>query len=946
MPIEIIPYFRKLKPIYTNIMNRILRLTMFFALIFGAEKATACSVAGTVTSNRDSVCYQDTITLTTTGYTGTIFQWQSDNGGGWVNEAGTGATTDTYTFVPGETRQYRIIVTATGCPADTSNILTVTVGSIPVPTGTGASRCGYGQLTLTGTGSANGSLRWFTAPSGGIPIGTGNSVNVTVGATTTFYLEDNTSGGGGGASPLIITEFDINDEASGSSGDDLEIQNVSSLPLDVTGWRVAINNSYSDINLVNANIQTLSGIIPPGGILSWGDATTATSYWGSNILWNSGAFPTFTGWAMILDNNNVVRDFVPLNWPAANIAAMNTNVGGTPVTIPPTLWTGDGVNITTVGAGMGVARTGNIDNNSNADFVIQTLDIGTTNAGMIIPFQGFGCSSPRVPVVATINASTPVTINATSTALCMGQSSTLTVSSSNSNYSYTWTPAAGLNTTSGATVTATPTVPTTYYAIAVDGSCGAIDSVFIDVGPTSIAGTASVTSSTLCAGTNTTLNLNGSLGSIQWQSNDGSGWVNMSGATTAPYQFAPTVTADYQAIVTSGGCPSATSNMLSVTVIPVTTPTTVNDTICAGGTANLQSSGTGIVNWFTSQTGDTLVNTGNTYNVSLAATTTFYVQTVDGGNVYHVGPADRSIGSQASNAPNNYGMRFDVLQEVTIDSVYIYPVTAGTVTINLVDATGANILNTKTITVPNTFNIYPVYLGFSVTGGTSYRLIVASGSVNLYYNTSGAIYPYAVAGSPLSITGYYNPNPNTGAAYYYLYNWVITSGCKSGYIPVTGVVQGPPMPTITPSGSLLTSSTAANYQWLLNGNIIPGANSQTYQTTQPGSYTVQVTDATTGCIVTSLPFMIVSISDPNAIAAGVSIYPNPSTDKFYLNFNEAVLGNASVKLFNGVGQLIYVTEVNNVTGKTVELEKDLSKGIYFMQLTTEKGTFQTKIIRE
>ncbi|HRB38926.1 MAG TPA: hypothetical protein PK134_08485, partial [Bacteroidia bacterium] len=80
------------------------------------------------------------------------------------------------------------------------------------------------------------------------------------------------------------------------------------------------------------------------------------------------------------------------------------------------------------------------------------------------------------------------------------------------------------------------------------------------------------------------------------------------------------------AIVTSGGCPSATSNMLSVTVIPVTTPTTVNDTICAGGTANLQSSGTGIVNWFTSQTGDTLVNTGNTYNVSLAATTTFYVQ--------------------------------------------------------------------------------------------------------------------------------------------------------------------------------------------------------------------------------------------------------------------------------------------------------------------------------
>lgn len=79
---------------------------------------------------------------------------------------------------------------------------------------------------------------------------------------------------------MIITEFDINDYPSGSTGDDLEIQNVSSLPLDVTGWRVAINNSYTDINVVNPNIQTLSGIIPPGGILSWGDVTAATSYWG------------------------------------------------------------------------------------------------------------------------------------------------------------------------------------------------------------------------------------------------------------------------------------------------------------------------------------------------------------------------------------------------------------------------------------------------------------------------------------------------------------------------------------------------------------------------------------------------------------------------------------------------------------------------------------------
>lgn len=922
-------------------MNKFL-LAIIFSVFMFAENSNACSVAGTVTSNRDSICYQDTIVLVTTGYTGTVFQWQSYDGSVWVNETG---TTDTYTVVPGATKEYRVIVTATGCPSDTSNSVLVTVGSIPVPSGTGASRCGYGQLTLTGTGSATGSLRWYTDPTGGIPIGTGNSVNVTVGTTTTFYLEDNTYSGGGGASPIIITEMDVNDETSGGSGDDLEIQNVSSLPVDVTGWKVAINNSYTDINSVNPNVQTLSGIIPPGGVLNWTDAAAGPNYWGSNILWNSGAYPTFTGWAIILDNNNVVRDFVPMNWPAANIQAMAPVINGVTVTIPSTIWSGNGVDITTVGAGQGAVRTGFLDNNNATDFAIQTLSIGSTNPSMTLPFQGFGCSSPRVPVVATINPSTPVTITASSTALCMGQSANLTVSSTNSNYSYTWFPATGLSGTTGTSVTAAPTVPTMYYVAGSDGTCGAIDSVFIDVGPTSVAGTATLTAATVCSGSVTTLILTGYTGNIQWQVNSGSGWTNISGGTVTPFQFNPTITGDYRAEVISGGCPTVHSNSVTINVIAVTTPTTTNDTICAGAIANLSSTGSGIVNWFTSATGDTLVNTGNNYDVQLNSTTTFYVQTVDGGQVYTLGPIDRGIGSQASNASNNYGMRFDAVQEATIDSVYIYPVSAGTVTINLMDAAGANILQSKTVTVPNTFNIHPVYLGFSVTGGTGYRLLVAAGSVNLYYNTSGAVYPYTISGCPISITGYFNPNAQTGAAYYYLYRWIVTSGCKSPFVPVTGVVIGPPVPVITPSGSLLTSSPAANYQWLLNGQPIAGATGQTYQTTGPGSYAVQVTDAATGCVVTSEPYLIVSFDDLNMEKAGVSIYPNPSKDMFYLNFHTGFKGNAEVKIFNTVGQEVYYKEISDPQGSVVEISKQLPSGYYILQLKCSKGVFQTKITK-
>ena len=159
------------------------------------------------------------------------------------------------------------------------------------------------------------------------------------------------------------------------------------------------------------------------------------------------------------------------------------------------------------------------------------------------------------------------------------------------------------------------------------------------------------------------------------------------------------------------------------------------------------------------------------------------------------------------------------------------------------------------------------------------------------------------------------------------------------------MVIGPPVPVITPSGSLLTSSPAANYQWLLNGQPIAGATGQTYQTTGPGSYTVQVTDAATGCVVTSEPYLIVSFDDLNMEKAGVSIYPNPSKDKFYLNFHTGFKGNAEVKIFNTVGQEVYFKEISDPQGSVIELNKQLPSGYYILQLNCNKGVFQTKITK-
>ena len=73
-----------------------------------------------------------------------------------------------------------------------------------------------------------------------------------------------------------------------------------------------------------------------------------------------------------------------------------------------------------------------------------------------------------------------------------------------------------------------------------------------------------------------------------------------------------------------------------------------------------------------------------------------------------------------------------------------------------------------------------------------------------------------------------------------------------------------PLPTaaITPSGQVLVcgssnfnlvanSGSGLSYQWLLNGNAIVSATKSNYLPTTAGSYTIKVTDSSSGCIKTS-----------------------------------------------------------------------------------------------
>jgi hypothetical protein len=909
-------------------------------LSFSFRQANACSDAGTAAASADSVCYNVTVTLSTTGFIGSQFQWQSFNGTQWVDETGQGSNTASYDVELIATTRFRIIVTEPSCPSDTSNEVEVVVGTIPVPSATGITRCGPGFVNLAGTGA--GTLQWFADPSATVPFATGNTVNTFVGTSTTLYVADQVQGGIGANSPVLITEMEV------QTNDILEIQNVGPVPVDVTGWKVAVNNSYTDINNVNPIVQILNGVLNPGDILQFSDVTTGPgTYWGNNILWNSGAFPTFSGWALILDDQDNVMDFVPMNWPVANIQSMAPVINGVTVS-PGSVWTGDGVNITNTVAGLSIQRNGSVDNNSSSDFTDQSISNGQTNPLMTIPFTGFGCSSPLIPVQVTITPSDAVSISASSTSFCQSGSATLTASSNNANYSYTWSPSTGLNTTSGATVISTPPSfgDITYIVIGDDGNCSNVDSVTISVGQPTTAGIATSYQDTICLGKDTDLILVGSFGNIQWQSLSGGNWVNETGpgSNTAAYTVAPVANTTYRAYLTSGSCPPDSSNLVDIAVLPVSDPVTTNDSLCGGGTANLLASGQGTLNWYSSPGAAIPVTTGTSYSFSTTSTVTYYVESLIGSE-YSIGANNSGFGSQNSTAGNNTGMQFDVLRPVTIDFVHVYPNATGTITINLRQTLGGPVLATYTQNVTAFTGKTAIPVGFSVPVGTGYRLEMATGSVACTQNTIGAVYPYTVPNGPVNITGYVNPNPASGGIYLYFYDWIVTEGCRSARIPVSAVVSPfPAIPSITQNWNFLTSSSATGNQWYLNGNPIPGATAQTYEATQTGNYTVVVT--LNGCSTTSPVFQVTFIGLEENEASLINVYPNPVSNILTIDAGVSSGDYNEYSILDITGRIM-IEHTAPLYGKLTTVDvSNLGQGVYFLELRSANQSVRKRFTVE
>jgi gliding motility-associated-like protein len=177
-------------------------------------------------------------------------------------------------------------------------------------------------------------------------------------------------------------------------------------------------------------------------------------------------------------------------------------------------------------------------------------------------------------IIVTVNPNPSVTATPNQTTICAGNSVSLTANGANS---YTWSPAAGLNQTTVANVTANPKSTTTYTVNGTLNGCSDTANVIVNVNPLPAPSITVSGSNPFCTGESLNLGTNAAYSSYQWMQ----GGINIDGKTNSTFSI--TSGGTYNVVVTDkNGCRN--SDTVNITQYPVPGLNLGKDTTVCPGT--------------------------------------------------------------------------------------------------------------------------------------------------------------------------------------------------------------------------------------------------------------------------------------------------------------------------------------------------------------------------
>ena len=216
---------------------------------------------------------------------------------------------------------------------------------------------------------------------------------------------------------------------------------------------------------------------------------------------------------------------------------------------------------------------------------------------------------------------------------------------------------------------------------------------------------------------------------------------------------------------------------------------------------------------------------------------------------------------------------------------------------------------------PSTFNLRHTSTGYTSNMGSSNQF--PNGNQMVCLATVGSIYEIDAANNVLW-------SKSTGGS------------CPQAHRYTQCYVSNaaPAQPSISVSGNDLVSTTGVTYQWYVDGNLIPGAVSQTITPTQNGIYVVRITDAN-GCVYaysSGYTYALITGLKENQIAKNLNIYPNPTNGKLTIDDWYIKAGGYKVTITDALGNVV-LSELNN---NTIDLSS-FESGIYFVSVYTAEG---------
>lgn len=153
--------------------------------------------------------------------------------------------------------------------------------------------------------------------------------------------------------------------------------------------------------------------------------------------------------------------------------------------------------------------------------------------------------------------------------------------------------------------------------------------------------------------------------------------------------------------------------------------------------------------------------------------------------------------------------------------------------------------------------------------------------------------------------------------------------------------------TIANNGvSLTANESAATFQWLkcfASYAIVPGAINQSFTPTSNGIYAVEITK--NGCVDTSICEAIFSVGLDEFDNNFLSVYPNPTSNKLFIELPNRMNEIITVRIISSNGKLLFSETVKKQHKLSISTKR-FPPGFYVVEIQTKNKLFQRKIIKE